>query len=285
MPSSAKRFKGVLGPNWPRLVYNAESQMLSFLSIIALGFFLGMRHATDADHVVAVTTIVSRERSVRSAALIGVLWGLGHTLTIFLVGSLIILFGVVIPPRLGLTMELSVGLMLILLGVLNLSGMMRWITLNFGAGANHTHSHDGVTHAHTSRNNTADSESAPALGWLDQTFGRLGLYQSIRPLAIGVVHGLAGSAAVALLVLTTIRVSSLAIAYLLVFGLGTVAGMMLITAAIAVPFTLSDKRFSRMNHVLATASGVISLIFGLVIVYQMGFVHGLFTSHPTWTPH
>src|SRR5262249_30171612 len=104
------------------------------------------------------------------------------------------------------------------------------------------------------------------------------------PLAIGVVHGLAGSAAVALLVLTTIRVPSLAIAYLLVFGLGTVAGMMLITSAIAVPFTLSEKRFSHMNRVLSTASGVISLVFGLFIVYQMGVVHGLFTSHPWWTP-
>ncbi len=257
--------------------------MLAFFSIIALGFFLGMRHATDADHVVAVTTIVSRERTVRSAALIGILWGLGHTLTILLVGSLIILFGVVIPPRLGLTMELSVGLMLILLGVLNLTGMMRWLTQNFAAGDRHKHSHSGVTHSHGTPA-ASDGETAPALDWLDRTFGRLGLYQALRPLTIGIVHGLAGSAAVALLVLTTIRVSSLAIAYLLVFGLGTVAGMMLITAAIALPFTLSDQRFSRMNHMLATASGVVSLVFGLLIVYRMGFVHGLFSSHPTWTP-
>ena len=96
--------------------------MLTLLSIVVLGFFLGMRHATDADHVVAVTTIVSRERSVGAAALIGVLWGVGHTLTILLVGGAIILFGIVIPPRMGLTMELSVALMLILLGVLNLTG-------------------------------------------------------------------------------------------------------------------------------------------------------------------
>lgn len=266
-----------------RLGLQCDSAMVSFLSIIALGFFLGMRHATDADHVVAVTTIVSRERTVRSAALIGILWGLGHTLTIFLVGSLIILFGVVIPPRLGLTMELSVGLMLILLGVLNLSGMMRWIKQNFGAGGQFKHSHGGMTHSH-SKPAASDDEMAPALSWLDRAFGRLGLYQTVRPLAIGIVHGLAGSAAIALLVLTTIRVPSLAIAYLVVFGLGTVAGMMLITAAIAVPFTLSDKRFSRMNHLLATASGIISLVFGLIIVYRMGFVHGLFTNHPTWTP-
>src|SRR6202140_1800110 len=105
-----------------------QINMITLLSITVLGFFLGMRHATDPDHVIAVTTIVSRQRSIRHAALIGILWGLGHTITILAVGSAIILFGLVIPPRVGLTMEFSVGLMLILLGVLNLSGMMRWIT-------------------------------------------------------------------------------------------------------------------------------------------------------------
>lgn len=175
--------------------------------------------------------------------------------------------------------ELSVGLMLILLGVLNLSGMMKWITENFGGGANHTHAHGEIAHSH------APQDSAGSLGWMDRTFGRLGLYQLLRPLGVGIVHGLAGSAAVALLVLTTIRVPIWAIVYLLVFGLGTVAGMMLITAAIAVPFTVSQSRFTRLNSVLATASGVISLVFGLLIVYEMGFKNGLFARHPTWTPH
>src|ERR1700729_52413 len=114
--------------------------MITLLSIIALGFFLGMRHATDPDHVIAVTTIVSRQRSIRHAALIGALWGLGHTITILVVGSLIILFGIVIPPRLGLTMELSVGLMLILLGILNLSGIMQRITETFTPSQMGTHS-------------------------------------------------------------------------------------------------------------------------------------------------
>src|SRR6266481_4327214 len=154
--------------------------MGTLLSIIALGFFLGMRHATDPDHVIAVTTIVSRQRNIRQAALIGVLWGLGHTITILIVGSAIILFGLVIPPRVGLTMELSVGLMLILLGIF----------------------------------------------------------------------------------------------YLLVFGLGTVAGMMLITAAIAVPFTFSENRFARLHRGLALVSGLVSIAFGVFIVYQMGFVNG-----------
>src|SRR3981081_3817336 len=99
--------------------------MITLVSIMALGFFLGMRHASDPAHVIGVTTIVSRQRSIRQAALIGILWGLGHTITILVVGSAIILFGLVIPPRVGLTMELSVGLMLILPGNLNLSGMWR----------------------------------------------------------------------------------------------------------------------------------------------------------------
>jgi ABC-type nickel/cobalt efflux system permease component RcnA len=266
--------------------------MITLLSIIVLGFFLGMRHATDPDHVIAVTTIVSRQRSIRHAALIGVLWGFGHTITILAVGSAIILFGIVIPPRLGLTMELSVGLMLILLGILNLSGIMRWITervtpLQFERHT-HPHGHGDYIHSHPHGHDPekhGHAEDATPVGWMDRVFGKLGLYQVVRPLVVGVVHGLAGSAAVALLVLTTIRVPSWAILYLLVFGIGTVAGMMLITAAIAVPFAYSNSRFVRLNRALGLVSGLVSLVFGLFIVYQMGFINGLFTHNPIWVPH
>src|SRR5438270_8973708 len=100
---------------------------MTALFILGIGFFLGMRHATDPDHVVAVSTFVSAEKSIVRAGWIGVLWGVGHTITILVVGAAIILFGVAIPPRIGLALEFSVALMLILLGVLNLTGAMQWI--------------------------------------------------------------------------------------------------------------------------------------------------------------
>jgi ABC-type nickel/cobalt efflux system permease component RcnA len=262
-----------------------EVHSINFISIIALGFFLGMRHATDPDHVIAVTTIVSRYRKVSHAAWIGILWGCGHTLTILLVGGGIILFGWVIPARIGLSMEFSVGLMLVLLGFLNLTGVLQWINRNVSAFTGsleheHVHRHGDLVHSHS---HSHDSQNKP-LEWGDSKFSEIGFYRLVRPLIVGLVHGLAGSAAVALLVLTTIRDPRWAIAYLLVFGIGTIAGMMLITAAIAAPFIYSSKRFSNIGHVMRVASGVISVAFGLFVIYEIGFVNGLFTSHPHWTP-
>jgi ABC-type nickel/cobalt efflux system permease component RcnA len=259
--------------------------MITFLSMIGLGFFLGMRHATDPDHVVAVSTIVSRQRNLKAAAMVGVLWGFGHTITIFVVGSAIILFNFVIPPRLGLSMELSVGLMLILLGILNLSGILQWITKTCTRSDSlpdvPRQIHGACAHSHSPQPTNAKDWTN---SWTTGGFGQLGLYHVIRPLLVGIVHGLAGSAAVALLVLATIGEPFGALVYLLVFGLGTIAGMMVITAAIAVPFTLSESRSARLNRSLAMVSSLISVCFGFFVVYQMGFVKGLFTRNPIWIP-
>ncbi len=250
---------------------------MTLLSAIALGFFLGMRHATDPDHVIAVTTIVTRHRSMKYASLLGALWGAGHTVTIAVVGSAIILFGWVIPPRLGLSMEFSVALMLVLLGAMNLIGFLPLLGSRslsppgHGATADADANHDHP-HPHGSVN------------WLDRHFGGMSLYQLLRPLIVGVVHGLAGSAAIALMVMTTIRDPKWALVYLLVFGLGTIGGMVLITAAIGLPSAYAGHSSPRLGSWLRVSSGVISLVFGLLMAYQIGVGNGLFGGHPKWTP-
>jgi high-affinity nickel-transport protein len=263
----------------------------NLLTVLALGFFLGMRHATDADHVIAVATIVARERSARSAALIGTAWGLGHTLTILVVGGAIILLGGVIPPRVGMSMEMAVGFMLCILGLVNLRGVTGWLRETVdeirNGSARHIHSHahqhgDYVhthAHGHEPESHPHDPNRTP-VSWLDRHFGRIGVYQLVRPLLVGIVHGLAGSAAVTLLVLATIQNSRWALLYLSVFGLGTIAGMMLVTAAIGVPFARTGKRFTRMHRTLRFASGAISLVFGVFFAYEAGVAGGVFVHRP-----
>jgi hypothetical protein len=210
--------------------------------VLLLGFLLGMRHATDPDHVVAVTTIVSQQRSLVRAARTGMLWGIGHTATILLAGGVIIILKVqisAIPPRLGLSLEFAVAVMLIVLGLLTLAGNERRV--------------------------------------VDST---------ARPIAVGFVHGLAGSAAVVTLPsVALIPNPGWAVGYLGLFGLGTIAGMMLITASIAAPSLFATRRFSAVNRKLRIASGVVSLGFGVFLAHHIGFVDGLFTAAPAWTPH
>ena len=232
--------------------------MINLLSILLLGFFLGMRHATDADHVVAVTNIVSQQRSIRGAAWTGIFWGIGHTLTLLFVGGSIIAFGIVVSKKLGLSLELSVAIMLIVLGALNLNAAFGW----FGNAAETERRHA--------------EENARLEWWL----GRFRMGRALRPLLIGIVHGLAGSAAVALLVLPLIHNAAGAIAYLLVFGAGTVAGMMLITAAIALPVRYAAARSASWHRTLGGLAGATSFCFGAFLVYQIGFVEKLFLAGP-----
>lgn len=265
--------------------------MINLLAVLVLGFFLGTRHATDPDHVVAVTTIVTRERNLFRSTVVGILWGIGHTLTILVVGGGIILFGLVIPPRLGLTMEFSVAVMLILLGVFNLTVFRKTVDEiavgNPVAASLHSHFHihgDGTPgHTDVPPRNFPAGLAAPAR-WFGGILGSLGLYQTLRPVVVGIVHGLAGSAAIALLILTTIRNPIWGMAYLIVFGLGTVVGMAIITTAIALPSLYGTRRFARANRYFIAASGLLSLGFGIFLAYHISFINGLFTSHPAWIP-
>jgi high-affinity nickel-transport protein len=187
-------------------------------------------------------------------------------------------------------MELSVAVMLIILGLMNVAGFVRSMprgsvhtTDEDPMVHSHSHSHGDYTHNHP-HTHQPESHSHPPLTWMDRTIGTSSLYQYLRPFVVGLVHGLAGSAAVALLVLTTIRNYHWAIAYLLIFGVGTIAGKMLITMSIASAFTMVSGGRQKFSRRLAFASGLLSLGFGLFVAYQICFVNGLFTSHAQWIP-
>lgn len=265
--------------------------MSELLALAGFGFVLGMRHATDADHVIAVTTILSRSRRFAHSTLIGALWGLGHTITVLAVGTLIIVFGIVIPPPVGLAMELAVAVMLILLGVLSLTGAMRTVTERLtppaplhGHSHEHLHAHDDDgphPHEHAHLHGHGTDSALAGLRDLRDTFG---WYQLGRPVVVGLVHGLAGSAAVALLVLATIRDPAQAMVYLLIFCAGVAAGMAVLTTVIGLPFLVSRAKSERINRWLTVSTGVLSIVFGLYLGYQIGFVDGLFTGDYHWEP-
>lgn len=211
---------------------------MSLLFTFITSLLLGMRHATDPDHIAAVTTIVTRERSVTKAADVGVVWGIGHTITLLVVGGVIIGFKVVMNARLGLSLELCVAIMLIVLGLLNLFNV---------------------------RARTSDISAA-------------------RPFMVGIVHGLAGSAGAALIIVPLIDDPRWAALYLLTFGLGTIVGMALITLTIAFPSLLAAAHLPNFPRQLRIASGTVSLVFGLYLAHKIGFTNGLFTSEARWTP-
>jgi sulfite exporter TauE/SafE len=235
--------------------------MVGLFTIVAIGFLLGMRHATDPDHVIAVTSVVTREHSVRRSVWTGIAWGFGHTFTILVVGGAIILFRITLPPRLALGMELAVAIMLVVLGLKNLGGLFA----SPAVAGQHTHH---------------SSDDDPMDRWLQ----RFRAYKLVRPLLVGIVHGLAGSAALALLVLSTIPSLNWSLAYLAVFGLGTIVGMMLITLTISSTFAYGQRRFAHIGRHFGVAAGLISLVFGVFLAYQIGFVHGLFLGNATWIP-
>lgn len=264
--------------------------MTQLLALAGFGFLLGMRHATDADHVIAVTTILNRSRRFWDTTVIGALWGLGHTITVVIVGVLIIGFNVVIPPAVGLAMEFAVALMLIALGILNLTGVARRVTERLTPPAPiHGHSHEHM-HSHDADRSSAEHGHQHAHLHGHGTDRRLGVvatfgwYQLLRPVAVGLVHGLAGSAAVALLVLATIQDTGAAIGYLVIFCLGVAAGMAVLTTVIGMPFLVSHARSEQINRWLTIGAGILSLAFGLYMAYEIGIVGGLFTGDFNWEP-
>ncbi len=245
-----------------------------------------MRHATDTDHVVAVTTIVSAEKRIGAATRIGIAWGLGHSLTIFLVGGAIILFKLTIPARLAMGMEFAVAIVLILLGISALAQSSPRLARRLGfkkGGADlfahtHVHEHEGLVHVHPHAHVHGEEHTHHShllTGAAARSRFARGSHQ--RAFGVGLVHGLAGSAAIALLVLSAIPNPVWGLAYLAIFGFGTIVGMALITTAIGLPVSLTASRLGELNRALLAGAGALSLGYGLFLVYWIGFVDGLLT--------
>jgi high-affinity nickel-transport protein len=269
--------------------------------IALLGLLMGMRHATDPDHIIAVTTIVSREHRLVMASRIGIAWGFGHTLTVLAVGALIIFFKIAIPVRLGLAMEFAVAIVLILLGVGAAAGLIqrivrRLMRTSSPSPANrpltvhsHVHNHGAQAHrhphVHAGRHLEMHEDVDHGLA-LKMPSPRFSLRRPLlRAFGVGLVHGLAGSAAIALLVLTAIPQPLWATIYLAIFCIGTIIGMGIITTAIATPFMLAAERMLWINQGLVTSSGLLSFAFGLFLAYRLGIVDRLFGATPIWAPH
>jgi sulfite exporter TauE/SafE len=222
---------------------------LTTISVLAIGFILGLQHAIEADHLAAVSTIVSEKKNLITASIVGGLWGIGHTISLFSVGLLVILLKLQISETTETRLEAIVGGMLILLGLNALRKLFTADKVHI-----HSHEHGDREHIHIHAHESGEPESHHRL--------------SPRSVVIGMVHGLAGSAGLMLLVVPTIESPVTALIYILIFGFGSVAGMMAMSFFIGLPLYLTSSRFTFVNSGIRLLAGIFSLGLGVFIVYE-----------------
>lgn len=228
------------------------------LVLLGTGFLFGLKHALDADHLAAVSTIVSERKSWLSSSLIGGLWGIGHTASLLLAGVVVLWLKIPISEQVEQVLELCVGAMLIGLGLNALRKLARGGKLHL-----HQHAHGGRTHLHPHLHDsaTAAQPAPPEESHHDFKIGQ-------RPLWIGMLHGLAGSAALMLVVLSTIQSAGLGFLYIVVFGVGSIGGMMLMSLLLSLPFHLTANRFTQLHWLARVAAGVFSVGFGGLMIWE-----------------
>jgi len=229
---------------------------------LTLGFVLGLRHALDADHLAAVSTFVTEERSLLRSSLIGVSWGLGHTAALLVFGLGVAAFRFALTPRFSQFLEFLVGCMLVLLGGNVLYKLAKGRALHV-----HTHAHDGGAHTHLHLHAAEAGHDHPH----QHRTLRLGG----RPFVVGVVHGLAGTAALMMLVVGAIPSLWLAAGYILIFGVGSIGGMTVMSLLMTVPLTLAARRLGLIERLIRLAAGLFSLVFGLYLVWEVGLIQSL----------
>jgi hypothetical protein len=240
---------------------SGQTSLVSAASVLGLGLIFGLKHALDADHLAAVSTMVSERKSALGSSLVGALWGVGHTISLLVAGAVVILLHVQIGARVALALELGVAIMLIALGANALRTILR------GGGVHlHAHQHGSRVHLHP---HLHDGSPEP------HRFTHHDVRLGARPLVVGMVHGLAGSAALMLLVLSTIPSPILGFAYIAVFGAGSIGGMMFMSALVGLPMHLTAARFTRAHLAVRLCAGIFSVGLGLFMAYQLGVVDRL----------
>jgi ABC-type nickel/cobalt efflux system permease component RcnA len=237
------------------------------IEVLFLGFLIGLRHALEADHVAAVASLASAERSVGRIVTHGVVWGIGHSATLLAVGGTVVLLGVAMPEKLATWLELFVGVMLIGLGA--------WVLIRLARDRIHFHVHrhgDGAVHIHAHSHAAEeglhdsdphdprqhDHDHPPGLPW--------------RSLLVGIMHGMAGSAALLLLTASSFTSAPLGLLYIALFGIGSVVGMAALSAIIALPMRYSGGILSVSRNALQVTIGSATMALGSFMVYELGGV-------------
>ncbi|MCM3737559.1 sulfite exporter TauE/SafE family protein [Bacillus cytotoxicus] len=233
---------------------------IGFLSILALGFVLGIKHAIEPDHIIAVSTIASQSKKLFRSTLAGVFWGIGHTATLFIIGIILILMKGEIPEKWAMSLEFLVGIMLVYLGLTTVFSLKNIHV--------HQHEHDGEEHKHKHIHSHIHS------GKHEHKHQHTNV-SYLKSLLIGLVHGLAGSGAMVLLTMSTVKSVWEAAIYILIFGVGTIIGMLFFTTLIGLPFVFSAKKVT-LNKTLTQITGSISIVFGVYYMYNLGITEGLF---------
>ena len=232
--------------------------------VLVLGLLVGMRHALEADHVAAVAALTSRSRGLRSALRLGAAWGIGHTLTLFAAGTVVLSLDGVVPEQIARIFEFAVGIMLVLLGA-DLLRRLIAARVHFHAHRHadgtkhfHAHSHAGDPDHRASRHDHVHSRGLP-----------------VRAVAVGLMHGLAGSAALILLTVGQIDSFFWALAYLALFGVGSMIGMAVLSVVIAVPLQRMARSLSWAHNVLGAVIALVTIGIGAWVSYRIGVVEGL----------
>jgi ABC-type nickel/cobalt efflux system permease component RcnA len=257
----------------PSVLGNAEPSFISVsaFGVLSLGLLYGLKHATEVDHIVAVSAVVSEQRKLARAAIVGGLWGAGHTASLVIVGAFVLALRIAIPALVASWLEFGVALMIIGLGVVALRRAFR----SRADVHIHKHDHGDQRHAHI-HFHEADC-SADTTQPHSHSVARIGL----KPILVGAMHGLAGSGALTLLVLTQIHSSALGLLYLGVFGAGSIVGMLLMSGLVGLPFVLSSRKLSGIHYRVQMIAGALSIAFGIWYAYETGIASGLLKSLAT----